>query len=318
MKIPESEDERCQQVFSKIEKIGASRRKKKDENTNVQIVDVIASESTEIESGKLAELSVNLPKWPDQYTGVPNDILRSALFGINQCAERKYIESKKVAGWGNIEIIYRGQELNQNDLSVWGSILRRAKSTDLGLEVRVRASELLKDLNKDTKSGGNRKILHTSIERLASGLVQIVNVGKKRYGATLIQSFVKDEKTKEYVLILDPALAELFKKTDYTWINWQNRGLLSDYPLAQWLHGFYLSHSDKPHNIKVETLRMLCGSGNDNDANSKNPKQFGDNIKKALTQMCDVEKEWSWRISPKTKIVSLKKKECDDVSCPQP
>ncbi|MNR32049.1 hypothetical protein D3C85_1496050 [compost metagenome] len=63
----------------------------------------------------------------------------------------------------------------------------------------------------------------------------------------------------EYVVTLDARLNALFSKSGFSYIDWSIRSALDGQPLAQWLHGFYLSHA-KAYGLKVSTLHQLCGS----------------------------------------------------------
>ena len=51
--------------------------------------------------------------------GVPNDILRSALFAAIQGKGREYFKHKLLASYDGVQIRYTGEQLDQSDLDVW-------------------------------------------------------------------------------------------------------------------------------------------------------------------------------------------------------
>jgi hypothetical protein len=49
-----------------------------------------------------------LPLWPDLCRGVPNDVLRSALFAVSARGDRRSMKREPIAVVDGIEIRYRG------------------------------------------------------------------------------------------------------------------------------------------------------------------------------------------------------------------
>lgn len=200
---------------------------------------------------------VQLPLWPDVVRGVPNGVLRSALFGAIKKGARRYMEGEKVAALDGIEIRYTGQRLDQGDLDVWESVLHVARLQEMGERCRFTAYSLLKLMGK-TDTGSNRETLHKRLMRLKANAVE-VQQGRYSYAGSLIDDVYRDKDTHEYVLVLNPKLRPLFAADQFTQIEWAVRHELDGKPLAQWLHGFYASHA-APLPMKVETLHRLCGS----------------------------------------------------------
>ncbi len=200
---------------------------------------------------------VQLPLWPDVVRGVPNGVLRSALFGAIKKGARRYMEGEKVAALDGIEIRYTGQRLDQGDLDVWESVLHVARLQEMGERCRFTAYSLLKLMGK-TDAGSNRETLHKRLMRLKANAVE-VQQGRYSYAGSLIDDVYRDKDTHEYVLVLNPKLRPLFAADQFTQIEWTVRHELDGKPLAQWLHGFYASHA-APLPMKVETLHKLCGS----------------------------------------------------------
>lgn len=200
---------------------------------------------------------VQLPLWPDVVRGVPNGVLRSALFGAVKRGPRRYMQSEQIAALDGIEIRYTGQRLDQGDLDVWESVLHIARLQALGEQCRFTAYSMLKLLGK-TDTGKNRATLQTRIERLRANAINIKQ-GRYLYIGGLVDEAFKDEETQEWVIGLNSKLRALFAADQFTQIDWSVRHALDGKPLAQWLHGYYASHA-KPYPVSVAKLQALCGS----------------------------------------------------------
>lgn len=199
----------------------------------------------------------SLPLWPEAVRGVPNGVLRSALFGAIKKGPRRYMQGEQVAALEGIEIRYTGQQLDQGDLDVWESLLHVARVQEMGERCRFTAYSLMKLMGK-TDTGKNRETLQTRIERLRANAVNIKQ-GRYSYIGGLVDEAFKDDETQEWVIGLNPKLHDLFAADQFTQVEWSVRRALDGQPLAQWLHGFYACHA-KPYPIKIETLHKLCGS----------------------------------------------------------
>ena len=216
---------------------------------------------------------ITLPSWPDVVRGVPNGVLRSALFGAIKKGARPYLERQEIHAQEGIKIIYTGARLDQGDLDVWETVLHVVRVQALGDECRMTAYALLKLMGK-TDTGKNRATLHARIERLVANALT-VKQGRYSYMGNLIAGAIKDEETQEWVIELNPKLRPLFAADQFTQVEWAVRHELDGQPLAQWLHGFYASHA-KPFPMKVETLLKLSGSEN------ANPRSAWQTLRKAL------------------------------------
>ncbi len=219
-----------------------------------------------------------LPAWPQPVRAVPNGVLRTALFAAIRKGRRRYINGEHIASLGGIEIRYKGEQLDQGDLDVWQSVLHIARLQELGGQCRFTAYAMLKLAGK-TDTGKNRAILHARIERLRANAVTIKH-GRHTYIGGLIDGAFKDEKTQEWVVILNPGLRSLFAQDQFTQIEWAVRHALDGKPLAQWLHGFYASHA-KPYPMRMATLLKLAGS------EDSNPRSAQQTLRKALDAVAE-------------------------------
>lgn len=216
---------------------------------------------------------MQLPLWPEVVRGVPNGVLRSALFGAIKKGTRRYMEGEKVAALDGIEIRYTGQRLDQGDLDVWESVLHIVRLQEMGEQCRFTAYAMLKLLEK-TDTGSNRDTLHKRLMRLKANALE-VQQSRYSYAGSLIDDVYRDTETHEYVLILNPKLRALFSADQFTLVDWTVRRALDGQPLAQWLHGYYASHA-KPYPVNVETLLKLSGSEN------TEPRSSRQTLRKAL------------------------------------
>lgn len=232
---------------------------------------------------------MNLALWPDAVRGVPNAVLRGALFGVS--SDRKVHKTRTViAAVDGIEVRFMGVTFNQTDLDTWEMLLHLARLQPLGTKVEFQARELLRALGR----GGGKtqhEQLKEEITRLIGGVVEITwTAERKTFGGALVHNFFRDEETQRYVVEFNPKLLELYGG-GHTLIDWESRQALGRNNLAKWLQGFYSSHA-KPYPMKVATLHKLCGSAN------KNLKSFRTELKKALDELLHIGSLKSWEIQP--------------------
>ena len=221
---------------------------------------------------KTAEI-IQLPIWPEAVRGVPNGVLRSALFGAIKKGPRRYLEREQIHSLDGIRIIYTGARLDQGDLDVWETVLHVARLQALGDECRVTAYQLLKLLGK-TDTGKNRDTLDRRLSRMNATSVD-VRIGRYGYEGSLIDEVYRETESREYVIRLNPKLRAIFDKVQWTAVDWAVRQELDGHPLAQWLHGFYATHA-KPYPMTVAKLLELVGSENDE------PRSHRQKMRKAL------------------------------------
>ena len=201
--------------------------------------------------------AVRLPVWAEAVRGVPNGVLRSALFGAVRKGPRRYLKRERIASLEGVEIFYTGERLDQGDLDVWQAVLHLARLQDMGEQCRFTAYAMLKMLGK-ANTGQNREILHTRLTRLRANAVEF-RQSRFSYIGGMVDEAYKDEETLEYVVVFNPKLRALFERDQWTAVDWAVRLELTGQPLAQWLHGFYATHA-QPYPISVGKLHELCGS----------------------------------------------------------
>lgn len=236
----------------------AEKAKKRTSKTNFQIIN----------SAK------QLPIWSEAVRGIPNIALRSALFGVAMKGVRGFLERKEIHAQDGISIVYTGVRLDQGDLDVWETVLHITRIQALGMECRVTAYQLLKNL-RQTDTGNNRASLDKRLSRMKATGLDVKIAGILSYEGSLIDEVYRATDSREYIIRLNPKLINLFASDLYTEIDWELRQKLRGKPLAQWLHGYYSSHAN-PYSLKPSTLLKLAGSAN-NEPRSSNQK-----LRKAL------------------------------------
>ena len=230
---------------------------------------------------------IKFPIWADSARGVPNSLLRGALFGIG--SERTaYVKRTIIATLDDYEIRYLGILLNQTDLDVWEMLLHIARLQPLGTKLEITAYSLLKALGRGTGKTQHEQ-LKEELARLGAGFVEITSKKlKKTFASNLISSFKQDEETGHLLIAFNNEMKTLYE-SDYTMIDWDQRMALGRNNLAKWLHGHYSTHA-KPYPYKVETLRELCRS------DIKELYKFRQLLKKALDELKAVGVIDSWEI----------------------
>jgi hypothetical protein len=220
---------------------------------------------------KSAEI-VQLPLWPELARGVPNSVLRGALFAAIQGKDRQYLERELLITQGGIQIRFTGKQLNQSDLDVWEQALHLARMHPLGTHCEFTAHGFLKALGRSTGKA-QYEDLKKNFARLGGCFVEITH-NHLTYGGSLLELY-RDEGTGRYHLEVNPKIVALYD-AGWTATDWQQRQQLRHKPLALWLHGFYASHAD-PYPMKVEKLMQLSGS------RTKEVWKYKQSLKKAFS-----------------------------------
>ena len=209
---------------------------------------------------------IQLPLWPEPKRGTPNSFIRSALFAAIQSKDRIYLKEATLASQKGIAVKYTGEQLNQEDLTVWETLAHLARQHPLGHTCEFTAHGLLKSLGMHTGLSQHKQ-LHSTIIRLTACAAEITHEGKTYFGP-LVKSGLKDELTSHYRIELNRELIRLFGDNQWTALDWQQRQQLRGKHLAQALHAFYSSHRH-PFPIKLDTLRGYVGSKNQQKAGFK-------------------------------------------------
>jgi len=236
---------------------------------------------------------IQLSLWRDFERAAPSCVLRSALFGVVKRGRRRYLEDETLAAWGNDEIKYRGQRLDQADLDVWMEMLHLCRETGLGATIEFEKYAFLNRIrpSQSKKSKKDWLWLESSMKRMIACCVEIKS-GDKRYFGSLIESGAIDEESGRYVLSLNSKMVTLFK-AGMTLQHAEKRHLLNT-DLAKWLAGDIEGHGateKKPYYGKVESFYKRCGA---------EVSRLGD-FRKALRKAADELKKQkiikSWKIT---------------------
>jgi len=203
------------------------------------------------------EVQMQLPMWGDRIRGVPNSVLRSALFTATRRGKRQYFERQKIASVDGISVVFTGPRLDQADLDVWEQCIHIARTSALGTRISFTAHSFLKSIGRHT-DGRSHDWLKGAFARLASSVVELKD-GKRAYFGGLISYGLRNDETGFYELELNPQIASLYNDDSWTGQDWEQRKKLMGKPVALWLHGFYSTHQ-APYDYKIETLWKLCGS----------------------------------------------------------
>ena len=209
---------------------------------------------------------IQLPLWPEHKRGTPNTFLRSALFSAIQGKDRQFLKGQILAAQRGIQVKFTGQQLNQDDLTLWETLVHLAKQHPLGHSCNFTAYGLLRLMALHT-GGREHRRLHDAIIRLTACAVEITHDGKTYFGP-LIQSGAKDELTSHYAIQLNRDLIRLYGETHWTALDWQQRRKLCRKPLAQALHAYFSSHRT-PFPVKLEFLQGITGAKNSQPASFK-------------------------------------------------
>jgi len=250
-------------------------------DSEVQYMDLLArARAIEEREVNKHHLAVQLPIWSNDKRGVPNSLLRSALFSGIQSKDRQFFKEEIIFSQQGILIQYTGQQLNQDDLMVWETLLHLVKNKSIGTEFKFRSEFLLKEMGLAV-SKQSYETLNKAMIRLTQGSLTVSYKNRKYYGS-LINAMLIDEKTTEYDVSLNPKLINLYDRNQWTAINWAAQKKFKRKALAQYLFTFYSTHK-KPMPMKIETILHLSGS------QSKKVSQFKRRLIVALDELVNEE-----------------------------
>ncbi|XXG31297.1 MAG: plasmid replication initiator TrfA [Ferrovum myxofaciens] len=212
-------------------------------------------------------IAVQLPLWGDEIRCMPNEILRSALFNArNRNQPRRYFKNEAIAIIDqSARISFTGEELRQNDESVWLQLIHLAKEVPIGHPVEFTAYSMVQALRltKSYPSANHIDQLCSSLQRMQATSLSIHSprLGKG-VSLSMIPKFewldeVTGVRLHIWRVFVAPEMVELFGNVHFTHLEWGQRLALPT-GLATWLHGYYASHS-RPFAIRLSTLQNASG-----------------------------------------------------------
>ena len=234
-----------------------------------EALDALKARNADIEARQAIDyerriLQDSFPFWDDDNRGVPNPLIRGGLFGVGTSAKRAFLPNMQISSLSNYEITYTGQDLQQDDLSVWMSLINLARKSPLSDKVRFTGYQLIRDLGWRMHSDSYKRA-QESIERLKVTGIKISTKNKSEgYSGSLIREFAwadADERgNTKWMVRFEPRVSVLFMNDTTTMMEWETRKKIGTRAtVAQWLHAFYATHRE-PFALSVEKIHELCRS----------------------------------------------------------
>lgn len=206
-----------------------------------------------------------LPLWDDSNRGVPNPFIRSGLFSVKNTVKREFMEEMHIDSLSNYDVSYSGRELQQDDLSVWMSLINLARNQPMTDKVYFSGYQLIKDLGWRMHSESYKKA-QESIKRLKVTGVQIsTNNHTNSYSGSLIRDYgwaeMDESGNAKWMIRFEPTVSSLFLEDTTTLLEWETRKKIGTRAtVALYLHSFYSSHRD-PIPLPLHKLFVLSRSG---------------------------------------------------------
>lgn len=224
--------------------------------------------------GELADrlAAGQLALWPESERGIPNELVRCAVFSAkNRKEPRKLYRANAplvvpIIGGGKLsgdkdraEVVYIGEELRQDDETVWMQLVHLSKEARSEV-VTFTPYSFLKAIKWPIKGASYTRLL-TSIRRLATSGLEVYSSRFDRGVSTkLIAKYEYSKGTdtpwKVQVFHREDELLFLFDRL-YSRLDWETRLALPE-GVTTWLHGFFSSHRE-PYDHKIETLAIGAG-----------------------------------------------------------
>lgn len=231
-------------------------------------IDNARTKSRSRENRKLAakHQKGELIQWPEDERGVPNELVRCALFSAkNRKEKRKSYDVDaplRIPVIGGGEVRFSGKELRQDDETVWMQLIHLSKEFRSEV-VEFTPYSFLKTI-KWSSSGPSYNRLLDSIRRLSSARLEIDSprfnggVGIGLIGGYVFHNEDGEPKNLWSVQVFSQA-SNLFIAFDklYSRVNFETRLSLPE-GVSTWLHGFFSSHKE-PFDHRFETLAKGAG-----------------------------------------------------------
>lgn len=237
-----------------------------------------------------------LPFWSNNIRCLPNELLRSALFTArNRKQPRTYLKNAPIFTIGDGKIVYTGEELRQDDETVWLQLIHLAKEQPLGAFIEFTPYAFCKAVKWPLK-GQSYTRLKTVLTRMqATALAVHSKRLKKGNGSSLSmlpafdwQDIDTGENLSRWRVQIAPGLVEIFGDVHFSRMEWEQR-LALPVGLATWLHGYLSSHKE-PFPIKLETIKNGAGLTAEDKSHLKNI------VEAALQALENVKFLSSWQI----------------------
>lgn len=202
--------------------------------------------------------------WPESERGIPNELVRCAVFSAKNRKEQREVYRANapltVPVIGGGEVIYTGEELRQDDETVWMQLVHMSKESRSPV-VYFTPYSFFKSINWPYKGTSYTRLL-TTIRRLKGASIEVYSSRFDRgMSASLIADFTYNKKSdgepwSVRVFTPENELLFLFDKF-YSRVDWDTRLALPE-GVSTWLHGFFSSHRE-PFDHRVETLAIGAG-----------------------------------------------------------
>jgi len=227
----------------------------------------------------------SFPWWDDEHRGVPNPFIRSGLFSVRTTTKREYLPNLHVSSLSNYEINYTGQELQQDDLSVWLSLINLARDNKMSDKVRFTGYQLVTDLGWRMHSESYTRAKESIARLKVTGINITSKDSSEGYSGSLIREYAwadaDDNGKTKWMVRFEPRVSVLFMDDTTTMLEWETRNRIGPRAaVAMWLHAFYSSHRE-PIPLAVSKLHELSQSG-------APLSTFRRNLKTALDKLVDV------------------------------
>lgn len=262
-------------------------------STLEQRLDRLGQSITTCESAKVYQF----PLWGEPQRGVPNDLVRCALFAAAKGIDGQYREDASVFAQGGVSVTYSGPSLTQDHLDIFEGIMRLAREMPKGNAVRFTAHGLLKLIGRSTGKTDYERLLR-SLKHLTTTAITIKREGRGTYCGSLLPEWGQDAQNGLFSIRINRDLIKLFQR-GFTVIEWQQRKALARSPLAKHLQ-LWLSSHDRPVPVTVQYLHDITGS------QTKDLKRFRAALKIALNRLENLGVLSGWYIDEADKVHFVK------------
>jgi len=203
-----------------------------------------------------------VPGMDDFMRAMPNHIARSSFFApVARGRRRHYKQLTTIVSRGDVEIMYKGEQLDEADADLFLQLISLAKGTPLGEPVYYNRAQLIRSLGRSHGTQQyewlDRRLLafSTAAIRVKTKAYVIGEQGKqKTFG--ILSEYGHDEAAGMNYFIFNTNWHKLFLNREYALIDWEKRLEIGrGHDMAKALQRLFATSADPVQRYGLEWLK---------------------------------------------------------------
>jgi hypothetical protein len=197
------------------------------------------------------------PDWPDDRRGVPNMLVRSAVFSMGAGGQRERVTALRVPAAKGEVVSITGWLMDQHHLDLWLELHHLCRLGEPGQKHEFTRYSILRALRQGEIGRTDYRWLDVRLQDLYETLLLVQSPGRTRGPGNLIRYYEIDRARGVAVIETNPNLRWLWEQ--FTHLELAQRRMLGRNQLAKALHASLATYPEWPP-TRLDTLQRLMGS----------------------------------------------------------